>query len=122
MRDQVSELRDGENATSGGSSEAEVNEFTINPVGAPSGAAVMNATPVANRPSASRNERASGLGVGWAGAGSAISVELGLFAERDAAQVVVGAVGTQRVHERARSDVAVGAGQGAAVEIAGAAR
>jgi hypothetical protein len=63
-RDQVSELRDGENETRGGSSETDVSEFTISPAGLPSGAAVMNATPVASLPRASRNERASGPGTG----------------------------------------------------------
>ena len=58
IRHHVSELRDGENDSRGGSSETEVSEFTINPAGSPSGAAVTNATPVANLPSASRNERA----------------------------------------------------------------
>ena len=66
MRDQVSELRDGQNAIRGGSSETEVSEFTTSPAGSPSGAAVTNATPVANLPSASRNERASCAGAGWA--------------------------------------------------------
>jgi hypothetical protein len=75
MRDHVSELRDGENETRGGSSETEVSEFTISPVGSPSGAAVTNATPVANLPSASRNKRGSGAGEAGAGAASAISVE-----------------------------------------------
>ena len=64
MRDQVSELRDGQNDTSGGSSETEASEFTISPAGSPSGAAVTKATPVANLPSASRNERASGAARG----------------------------------------------------------
>ncbi len=58
IRDHVSEPRDGENESRGGSSETEVSEFTINPAGSPSGAAVTKATPVANLPSASRNERA----------------------------------------------------------------
>jgi hypothetical protein len=64
IRDHVSELRDGQNETRGGSSETEVSEFTMRPAGSPSGAAVMNATPVANLPSASRNARASSAG-GW---------------------------------------------------------
>jgi hypothetical protein len=58
IRDHVSELRDGQNESRGGSSDTEVSEFTINPAGSPSGAAVTNATPVANLPSASRKERA----------------------------------------------------------------
>ena len=66
MRDQLSELRDGQNETSGGSSETEVDEFTIRAGVSPSGAAVTNATPVADLPSASRNERASGAGAGRA--------------------------------------------------------
>jgi len=66
MRDHVNDLRDGQNATKGGSSETDVSEFTINPTGSPSGAAVTSATPVANRASASRNKRA--LGVSAAGA------------------------------------------------------
>ena len=124
MRDQVSELREGQNDTSGGSSETDVSEFTISPVGSPSGAAVTKATPVAKRPSASRNARASGAdadGVG-AGAACAISVERRLFAESHAAEVVVGAVGAKRVHEGAGLDVAVGARERAAVQEAGAAR
>src|SRR5215207_11618380 len=119
MRDQVSELREGQNDTSGGSSETEVSEFTINPAGSPSGAAVTKATPVANLPSASRNDRASDAGSARVGAvavaAGAISVERGLFAESDAAEVVVRAVGAERVHERAGLDVAVRAGQRAAV-------
>jgi hypothetical protein len=75
MRDQVSEVREGQKATSGGWSEMEVSELTISPEGSPSGAAVTKATPVANLPTASRKLRGSGAGVGWALAGSAISVE-----------------------------------------------
>src|SRR5215211_4244324 len=124
-RDQVSELREGQNDTRGGSSETEVSELTISPAGSPSGAAVTKATPVANMPSASRNERVSSAGAagrgGWAGAAGAISVERGLFAEGDLGEVVVGAVGAERVHEAAGFDVAVGAGEGAAIQIAGAA-
>src|SRR5215208_5795043 len=105
MRCQVSELREGQNDTRGGSSETEVSELTISPAGWPSGAAVTKATPVANLPSASRNARGSGPAVGCVGAGAlagrAISVERGLFAEGDL--------------------VAVGAGEGAAIQIAGAA-
>jgi hypothetical protein len=76
-----------------------VSEFTINPERSPSGAAVTNATPVANLPSASRNERASGAGAGWAGAASARSVERGLFTEGDVGDVVIRAVGAERMHE-----------------------
>jgi len=36
-----------------------------------------------------------------------VSVERGLFAEGDVSEVVVGAVGAERVHERAGLDVAV---------------
>src|ERR671922_501949 len=122
IRDQVSELRAGENDTSGGSSETEGSEVTISPAGSPSGAAVTNATPVGNLPSASRNERASGAGVARVGAGSAISVERRLFAQGDAAEVVVGAVGAERVHEGAGLHVAVRARERAAVDVAGAAR
>ena len=95
MRDHVSELRDGQNDTSGGSSETDEKEFTINPAGLPQGAAVTRATPVANLPRASLNDRPSGTGVAEAGAGavSAISVERRLFAEGDVAEVVVSAVG-----------------------------
>ena len=57
MRDHVSELRDGQKEMRGGASETDVSEFTINPVGSASGAAVTKATPVANLASASRNER-----------------------------------------------------------------
>ena len=59
---------------------------------------------------------------GWAGAASAISVERRLFAESDVAEVVVGAVGAERVHEGAGLDVAVRARERAAVDVAGAAR
>ena len=121
IRHQVSEVRDAENDTSGGSSETEVSEFTINPAGWPSGAAVTNATPVANLPSASRKARASGVGAAEAGAVNAISVEGRCFAQCDVGEVVVGAVGAEGVHEGAGLDVAVGAGQGAAVEVPGAA-
>jgi hypothetical protein len=62
IRDHVSELRDGQNAIMAGSSETEASELTIRPAGSPSGAAVTNATPVANLPSASRNDRASSAG------------------------------------------------------------
>ena len=71
----MSELRDGLNDTRGGSSDTEVSELTISPVGSPSGAAVTKATPVANLPSASRNARASGAGAVWAWAAKAMSVE-----------------------------------------------
>ena len=100
----------------GGSRETEVSEFTIKPAGSPSGAAVTNATPVANLPSASRNERASPAA--GAGAASAISVKRRLFAEGDVAEVVVGAVGAERVHEGAGLDVAVRARERAAVHVA----
>jgi hypothetical protein len=60
MRDHVSELREGANDSRGGSSETDVSEFTIRPAGSPLGAAVTKATPVGNRPRASRNERVSG--------------------------------------------------------------
>jgi hypothetical protein len=122
MRDQVSELRAGQNESSGGSSETDVSELTINPAGSPSGAAVTNATPVANLPTASRNERASGAAAAGAGAASAISVERRVFAESDVGEVVVGAVGAERVHEGAGLDVAVGARERAAVDVAGATR
>jgi hypothetical protein len=56
MRAQVCELRDGQIEIIGGASETELNELTIRPRGSPSGAAATNATPVANRESASRNE------------------------------------------------------------------
>jgi hypothetical protein len=70
MRDHVSELRAGQKEIRGGVSETEVSELTIKPVGSPSGAAVTNATPVANLPSASRSERASGAAVARAEAGA----------------------------------------------------
>jgi hypothetical protein len=56
IRDHVSELRAGQNEISGGSSETDVSELMIRPAGSPSGAAVMNVTPVANRASASRTD------------------------------------------------------------------
>src|SRR5947209_8127362 len=119
IRDHVSELRDGQNEIRGGSSETDVSEFTMRPAGSPWGVAVTKATPVANLPIASRNERASSIGATEAGAANAISVERGRFAERNVAEVVVGTVGAERVHEGARLDVAVGAGERAAVDVAG---
>src|SRR2546423_5179570 len=119
MRDHVSEPRDGQNDTRGGSSETDASEFTINPAGSPSGAAVTSAIPVANLPRASRNERASGVSAARLCIASAISVERRLFAEGDVAEMVVGAVGAQRVHEGAGLDVAVRACERAAVDIAG---
>jgi hypothetical protein len=47
MRDHVNDRRDGQNASRLGSSETDVSEFTINPAGSPSGAAVTKVTPVA---------------------------------------------------------------------------
>jgi len=122
MRDHVRDLRDAQKATRGGSSETEVSEFTINPAGSPSGAAVTKATPVANLLSASRNERLSGAAACGAGAADVISVERGWFAEGDVGEVVIGAVGAERVHERPGFDVAVGARERAPVDVAGAAR
>src|SRR5882724_2803484 len=53
---QLSEARSGRNATSGGSSETDVNEPTSIPTGAPSGSvAVMMQTPVGYWPSTCRN-------------------------------------------------------------------
>src|SRR5215207_1539603 len=72
-------------------------------------------------PSASRKERRSGADAASAGAGRAISVQEGLFAEGDVGEVVVGAVGAERVHERTGLDVAVAARERAAVAVAGAA-
>src|SRR4051812_32050972 len=109
MRDHVSEPREGEKDTSGGSSDTDARELTISPAGSSPGAAVTNATPVAKRPSAWRNERASTFGTGRAEASARMSVEHGLLAERDAGEVVVRPVGTERMHERAGLDVAVGA-------------
>jgi hypothetical protein len=60
MRCQASDVRAGQNETRGGSSETDASELTIKPAGSPRGLAVTNATPVANRPSASRNERGPG--------------------------------------------------------------
>src|SRR3954470_9225476 len=123
MRDHVSERRDGLNDTSGGSSETDANEFTISPAGSPPGAAVTNATPVAKRPSPSRNSRASGGGAAWAvEAARTMSVERRLLAERDAREVVVRPVRAERVHERAGLDVAVCTREGAPVHVAGPAR
>src|SRR3954467_2129494 len=115
MRDHVSERRDGLNETSGGSSETDALEFTISPAGSPPGAAVTNATPVAKRPSASRNSRASGGGAARGASAGGMSVEPRLLAERDAREVVVRPVRAERVHERAGLDVAVGARDRAAV-------
>src|SRR3954451_12245094 len=123
MRDHVSERRDGLNDTSGGSSETDASEFTISPAGSPPGAAVTNATPVAKRPSASRNSRASGGGAARAvEAARTMSVERRLLAERDAREVVVRPVRAERVHERAGLHVAVGARERAPVHVTGSAR
>jgi hypothetical protein len=59
MRCQVMEWRDGQNETSGGWSETAANELTMSPSGAPSTSAVTKATPVANRPNATRRLRSS---------------------------------------------------------------
>ena len=56
MRDHVSEFREGQNETSDGSSETDVNELMVRPTGSPSGARVTNATPVANLAIAPRND------------------------------------------------------------------
>src|SRR3954453_15450551 len=109
MRDHRSEAREGENETRGGSSETDVSELTISPAGSPPGAAATNATPVAKAPSASRNDRAGGDP----------SVQRRGFSEGHGGEVVIRTVGSERVHERAGADIAVGAGQRAAVEIAG---
>jgi hypothetical protein len=121
IRCQVSELRAGQKAISRGSSDTDVSELAIRPAGSPSGAAVINATPVANLPSASRNARVSGGAGVLAGAGKPMSVERGGFAERDVGEVVVGTVGAEGVHERARLDIAVGACERTAVDVPGAA-
>jgi Methylamine utilisation protein MauE len=62
--------------------------------------------------------RSAGLIVEAARAG--ISMERGLFAKSDVAEVVIRAVGAEWVHEGAGLDVAVGAGERAAVDVAGA--
>ena len=51
---------------------------------------------------------------------SSASVEVGVLAEGDGGEVVVGTVGAERVHERAGLDVPVGPSEGTAVAIAGA--
>src|SRR3954471_12088353 len=121
MRDHVSESREGLKDTRGGSSETDASEFTISPAGSPPGAAGTNATPVAKRPSASRNSRASGGGAARTASARAMSVELRLLAERDAREVVVRPVRAERVHERAALHVAVRARERAPVHITGAA-
>src|SRR4051794_25398906 len=121
MRDQVSESREGENETRGGSSETDASELTISPAGSPPRAAGAKATRVAKRPSASRNSRASGGGAPRMASARGMSVERRLLAERDAREVVVRPVRAERVHERAGLDVAVGARERAAVHVAGAA-
>ena len=100
MRDHVSDAREGETRTSGGSSETELNELTITPAGSPAGAPVTNVTPVANLESASRNERGLGGSLGsWGWAAIDTSVQRCLLAQDDLGEVVVGAVGGERVHE-----------------------
>jgi hypothetical protein len=118
MRDQVSEPRAAQNDTRGGSSETDVSELTIDPAGLPSGAAVTNATPVANLPSASRNERASGAAATrprhLSGAGPLRRERRGRGGRRRGSR--------RRVHEGAGLNVAVGARKRAAVDVAGTAR
>jgi len=66
MRDHVSDVRDGQKAMSGGSSETDVSEFTIRPAGSPAGAAVTKAIPVVNLERAFRKVRAfGGVAAGW---------------------------------------------------------
>ena len=113
----------GQNEISGGSSDTEERELTISPLGSPPGAAVTKATPVANLPSAFRNALGSMVVSGWvAGCGDACQWSDGRFAEGDVGEVVIGAVGAERVHERAGLDVAVGARERAPVDVARAAR
>ena len=66
MRDQVSELRDGQNETRAARARR-TSASHDQPRGSPSGAAVTKATRMANRPSAFRNARASDdePGGGW---------------------------------------------------------
>jgi hypothetical protein len=47
----------------GGSSETELKEFAVKPIGFPSGVAVTTVTPVTNAPSAFRKPRASKVGI-----------------------------------------------------------
>src|SRR2546421_2999075 len=68
MRDHVSEFRDGQNETSNGSSETDVNELMIRPAGSPSCAPVTNATPVAKELGgellSDRDQARAGVGMG----------------------------------------------------------
>lgn len=69
MRFHVCEVRDGQIEMSGGSSETELNEFTIKPSGSRPGAAATNATPVANLDRVSRKRPADSAVAGlceWA--------------------------------------------------------
>ena len=109
IRRHVSESRAGQNDTRGGRRETAANELTISPSGEPSISVVTNATPVAKR-------RTQPAGCARA------RVENMLAAECDVADEVVGAVGAERVHEGTGADVAVGARERVAVEVAGAAR
>ena len=122
IRDQVSELRDGRERDQG-RFERDGGERVHDQ---PGGLAVRRRGDErdAGRELAERvAERARvGGGARSAGAASAISVERGFFAEGDVGEVVVGAVGAEWVHEGAGLDVAVGARERAAVQVAGAAR
>src|SRR4051812_14436104 len=108
MRDHVSESREGENETRGGSSETDASELTIRPTGSPPGAAVTKATPVAKWPSVWRNARASTGAAAAAAATRPMSMQCRLLAEHDAREVVVRPVRAERVHEGAGLHVAVG--------------
>jgi hypothetical protein len=54
IRRHVSDARDGQKETSGGSSDTDASELTIRPSGVPPTLAVTSATPVAQRPRAAR--------------------------------------------------------------------
>jgi hypothetical protein len=62
IRCHVSERREGQNDTSGGSSETAANELTMSPSGVPPTSVVTKATPVANRPKAVRRLASSSSG------------------------------------------------------------
>src|SRR5215211_7287771 len=77
MLGQEEDVLAGRNATSGGSSDTDVNEPMAKPTGLPSSMAVTTVTPVGNAPSTLRKWAGS-----WAGGRSAIGAEASPLARR----------------------------------------
>ena len=66
---QARDVRDGQNSTSGGFSETELNDWHVMPTGSPLLIEVTTVTPVAKRPSTSRKWRACASASGSSGIG-----------------------------------------------------